>query len=114
MKIDNLPQYMRVLVSALICFEDQKKHLIGFEMFPNLLDQLIILSGTLGKIALKTVFMIVLSRNANMLSGRGSAVFIAQWGKNRKVGWDSTKGTVQVGIKQVCDAVVTSSDPAFS
>lgn len=86
MKIDNLPQYMRVLVSALICFEDQKKHLIGFEMFPNLLDQLIILSGTLGKIALKIVFMIVLSRNANMLSGRRSAVFIAQWGKKRE-GW---------------------------
>lgn len=91
--MDNLPQYMRVLVSALICFEDQEKHLIGFETLPDLLDQLIILSGTLGNIGLKTVFMIVLSRNANMLNGsRRSAVFIAQWGKDGKVRRVSAKG----------------------
>ena len=56
-------------MSAPVCAEDQEKHLTDFEMLPNLLDPLIILSGTLGKIALKTVFKIHLSRNANMLSG---------------------------------------------
>lgn len=104
---------MRVPVSALICFEDQEKHLISFEMFPNLLDQLIILAGTLGKIALKAVFMIFLSRNANMLSGRRRrAVFIAQWGKDGKVGRVSANRRAKVGTTHVCDAVASSSGPA--
>lgn len=91
--MDNLPEYMRVLVSVPVCVEDQKKHLTDFEMLPNLLDQLIMLSGTLGKIALKTVFMILLSRNANMLSGgRRRTVFITQWGNDGKVRKVSAKG----------------------
>jgi hypothetical protein len=65
---------MRVLLSALICVEDEE-----FGMLQNLLNQLIILSGTLGKIVLKTLFMILFSRNENMLSGRGrSTVLITQ------------------------------------